>query len=130
MIKSIALYIFVFLSLFFISLHLNESYIEKQDIILPFSLRKVYLFHLGFSLLVCINFKALSVVDKIFEQLGFIYLFTLFLKIILFVAIFYKVLFTEESLTQVARVSLFIPMFIYLLTEAIFVTKILNKKNT
>ena len=130
MIKSIALYIFVFLSLFFISLHLNESYIEKQDIILPFSLRKVYLFHLGFSLLVCINFKALSVVDKIFEQLGFIYLFTLFLKIILFVAIFYKVLFTEEILTQVARVSLFIPMFIYLLTEAIFVTKILNKKNT
>lgn len=130
MIKSIALYIFVFLSLFFISLHLNESYIEKQDIILPFSLRKVYLFHLGFSLLVCINFKALSVVDKIFEQLGFIYLFTLFLKIILFVAIFYKVLFTEESLTQVARVSLFIPMFIYLLTEAVFVTKILNKKNT
>lgn len=130
MIKSIALYIFVFLSLFFISLHLNESYIEKQDIILPFSLRKVYLFHLGFSLLVCINFKALSVVDKIFEQLGFIYLFTLFLKIILFVAIFYKVLFTEESLTQVARVSLFIPMFIYLLTEAIFVTEILNKKNT
>jgi hypothetical protein len=120
----------VFLSLFFISLHLNESYIEKQDIILPFSLRKVYLFHLGFSLLVCINFKALSVVDKIFEQLGFIYLFTLFLKIILFVAIFYKVLFTEESLTQVARVSLFIPMFIYLLTEAVFVTKILNKKNT
>ena len=130
MIKSIALYIFVFLSLFFISLHLNESYIEKQDIILPFSLRKVYLFHLGFSLLVCINFKALSVVDKIFEQLGFIYLFTLFLKIILFVAIFYKVLFTEESLTQVARVSLFIPMFIYILTEAVFVTKILNKKNT
>lgn len=130
MIKSIALYIFVFLSLFFISLHLNESYIEKQDIILPFSLRKVYLFHLGFSLLVCINFKALSVVDKIYEQLGFIYLFTLFLKIILFVAIFYKVLFTEESLTQAARVSLFIPMFIYLLTEAIFVTKILNKKNT
>ncbi|MDD7915454.1 DUF6168 family protein [Polaribacter ponticola] len=128
MIKSIFSYSLVFFSLFFIAFHLHENYIENLEVILPFSLRKVYLFHLGFSMLICVNFKAFSTVDKIFEQLGFVYLFILFLKIIVFIAIFYKVLFAEENLTQIARISLFIPMFIYLLTEVIFVSRILNKK--
>jgi hypothetical protein len=128
MIKSILLYSLVFFSLFFIGSSVHENYLEKQDMILPFSLNKVYLFHLCFSLLICIKFLIFSTVDKIFEQLGFIYLVALFLKIVLFGAIFYKVLFVEESLTQIARISLFIPMLLFLLTEAIFVAKILNKK--
>ncbi|SDS49868.1 hypothetical protein SAMN05216503_3254 [Polaribacter sp. KT25b] len=128
MIKTIFLYTVIFFSLFFISFFLHENYIEKAAIILPFSLRKIYLFHLGFSLLICINFKVFSSVDKIFPQLGFIYLGTIFLKIVLFSAFFYTSIFTGDNLSQTARISLFIPMIIFLLTEAIFVSKILNNK--
>tara|TARA_B110000211_G_C14025037_1_gene529399 strand:- start:248 stop:640 length:393 start_codon:yes stop_codon:yes gene_type:complete len=128
MIKAIAIYSLVFFSLFFIGLFLQENMIEKQTVILPFSLKKVYLFHLGFSLLICVNFKLFSTVDKVFEQLGFIYLGTLLLKIVLFYIIFYKSIFTKENLTQITRLSLFFPTIIFLLTEAIFVAKILNKK--
>jgi hypothetical protein len=127
MIKAISLYSLVFFSLFFLGLFLHENLMEKQAAILPFSLRKIYLFHLSFSLLICVNFKLFSTVDKIFEQLGFIYLGTLLLKIVLFCAIFYNSIFTEETLTQTARLSLFFPLIIFLLTEAIFVAKVLNK---
>ncbi|MDG1196119.1 MAG: DUF6168 family protein [Polaribacter sp.] len=129
MIKAIFGYSLVFFSLFFIGLFFHENVIEKQGVILPFSLKKVYLFHLGFSLLICVNFKLFSTVDKVFEQLGFIYLGTLLLKIVLFCAIFYKSIFTEENLTQISRLSFFIPAIIFLLTETIFVAKVLNKKN-
>ncbi len=128
MIKSVILYSLVFFSIFFISFVLHENWLEKQEVILPFSLKKIYLFHLVFSMLICVNFKLFSIVDKIFEQLGFIYLGTLLLKIVLFCAIFYKSIFTEETLSEIARLSLFIPMIIFLLTEAIFVAKILQKK--
>lgn len=107
---------------------MHALFLEKQEIMLPFSLKKVYLFHLGFSLLVCTNFQLLSTVNKLSEQLGFIYLATLILKIILFSIIFYQPIFKEENLLQTARVSLLIPAIIFLLTEVIFVAKILNKK--
>lgn len=128
MIKSIFIYFLLFFGVFFLSFSLHQNYIEKQAITLPFSLKQVYVFHLGFSLLVCVNFKLFSNVDKIFSQLGFIYLGTLFLKIVLFCALFYRPIFKEENLPQIARVSLLIPVFIFLLTEAFFVAKILNKK--
>lgn len=128
MIKSIFLFTTVFFSIFFLSFLLHENYLENQAIILPFSLKKVYLFHLGFSLLICTNFQILSNVNKIFEQLGFIYLATIVLKIVLFSIIFYQSIFKEENLPQIARISLFIPAIIFLLTETIFVAKILKKK--
>tara|TARA_R110001592_G_scaffold9619_4_gene50973 strand:- start:1994 stop:2383 length:390 start_codon:yes stop_codon:yes gene_type:complete len=128
MIKHIFIYFLIFSGIFFLSFSTHENYIDAQEVILPFSLQKVYVFHLGFSLLVCINFRLFSNVDKIFSQLGFIYLVVLFLKIVLFCALFYQSIFNEENLSQIARVSLFIPMLIFLLTEAFFVAKILNKK--
>ena len=128
MIKSIFVFSVVFFFLFLISFSIHEYYIDNQEIVLPFSLKKVYLFHLGFSLLICTNFLLLSTVHKIFEQLGFIYLGTIVLKLILFSLIFYKSIFTEEELTFAARISLFIPMIVFLSTEAFFVVKILNKK--
>lgn len=128
MIKRIVIYSIVFISLFLVSYHSHQFYTEKQDIVLPFSLQKVYLFHVGFSLLICINILLLSTVDKIVEQLGFIYLGSIILKLILFCVTFYKSIFIAENLSLVARIALFIPLFIFLSTETIFVAKILNKK--
>lgn len=128
MIKRIVIYSIVFISLFLVSYHSHQFYTEKQDIVLPFSLQKVYLFHVGFSLLMCINILLLSTVDKFVEQLGFIYLGSIILKLILFCVTFYKSIFIAENLSLVARIALFIPLFIFLSTETFFVAKILNKK--
>ena len=128
MIRSILIFSVVFFFLFLVFFSLHDFYLENQDIKLPFSLKKVYIFHVCFSLLICTNFLIFSTVDKIFEQLGFIYLGTIVLKLLLFCIIFYTSLFTVVELSFVARLSLFIPMIVFLLTEAVFVAKLLKKK--
>ena len=117
-----------FFALYFTSFFLHEFTLEKLEIEIVFSLKKVYLFHLGFSLLICVNFTIFSTVDKIFQQLGFIYLATIFLKIVVFNVIFYNPIFSKEDLDFASRISFFIPMIVFLSTEAVFVVKILNKK--
>lgn len=129
MIKKLLILSLVFSGVFLLSYSNHENYLENQAINLPFSLKKIYLFHLGFSLIVCFNFYLLSTVDKIFDQLGFIYLVTLFLKIILFCIIFYQSIINQEHLSLIVRVSLLIPTFIFLLTEAFFIIQIFNSKN-
>lgn len=128
MIKSLLIYTLVFFGLYFLGFGLHEEYIVKTNQNIPFSLKKVYQFHLGFSLLICLNFKLLSTVNKLFDQLGFIYLGTLLLKIVVFSVVFYSSVFLAENLSQFSRISLLIPTLLFLLTEAIFIAKILNKK--
>jgi hypothetical protein len=127
MIRSIIAYTAIFFCIFIVSFSLHEYLLDEREIILPFSLKKAYLFHLGFSLIICTNFQAISKVEKIFDQLGFIYLGTILLKLITFIAIFYKSIVTEEILPFITRISLLIPMIIFLLLEAIVVAKILKK---
>ena len=127
MIRSIIAYAAIFFCIFIISFSHHEYLIEERQIILPFSLKKVYLFHLGFSLIICTNFVAISRVEKIFDQLGYIYLGTILLKLIIFIATFYKSIITGETLPFITRISLLIPMIIFLFIEAIIVAKILKK---
>ena len=128
MIKNLITYFVVFTIIHIIGVYIHQQVIINKAIILPFSLEKVYTFHAFFSGILCVNFMLLASVNKFKEQLGFIYLASLVLKIILFSIIFYQPIFKEENLSQTARVSLFIPTIIFLLTEAVFITKILNKK--
>ena len=128
MIKRILTNSFVLLIVFLIGFLVHNFFIESQQTNIPFSLKKVYLFHLSFSVVLCINFLMLSTIDKVCEQLGFIYLGSILLKITLFCVIFYKSIFMEEELSLSARVSLFIPVILFLATEAIIVAKILKKK--
>jgi hypothetical protein len=127
MIRSIIAYTAIFFCIFIVSFSLHEYLLDEREIILPFSLKKAYLFHLGFSLIICTNFQAISKVEKFFDQLGYIYLGTILLKLITFIAIFYKSIVTEEILPFITRISLLIPMIIFLLLEAIVVAKILKK---
>ncbi|QOD59909.1 hypothetical protein H9I45_11180 [Polaribacter haliotis] len=126
--KDIFRYILVFVALFLIGYYTHLKIIESQGLELQFSLEKVYLFHAFFSALICINLRFVSTVDKLFPQLGFIYLGTLVVKLILFAIFFYNPLFTVDSFSFSEKIALFIPLFIFLLTEAIFVLKILNQK--
>jgi hypothetical protein len=126
--KDIFRYIVVFVLLFLIGFYGHQFLLKYLELNIIFSLEKVYLFHVFFSALICVNLRVFSTVDKLFPQLGFIYLSTLVLKLILFVSFFYNPLFTVDSFSLVEKASLFFPLFIFLLTEAVFVLKILNQK--
>ena len=128
MIRSVLLFSVVFFIVFIIGFSIHDFLIQKQQISLPFSLKKVYLFHLFFSLIICVNFLIFSNFNKFFEQLGFIYLGTILLKLTLFCFLFYPSIFTEEELALSSRMSLFIPVVLFLITEATIVAKILKKK--
>ncbi|MBU3011161.1 hypothetical protein KO506_07085 [Polaribacter vadi] len=130
MIKKLIIYNTVFLILYILGYNIHDFILLKQEISLPFSIDKVYLFHAGYSALICINFLLLATVNKYLDQLGFIYLATMLLKFILFSITFYKPIFSEENLTIYSRLSLFIPTILFLLTEVIFVSKILKKKDS
>jgi len=128
MIRSVLLFSVVFFIVFIIGFSIHDFFIQKEQISLPFSLKKVYLFHLIFSLIICINFLIFSSFNKFFEQLGFIYLGTILLKLTLFCLLFYTSIFTQEQLALSSRMSLFIPVVLFLITEATIVAKILKKK--
>jgi hypothetical protein len=127
--KDLFTYIFTFVVLFFGGGYTHQLLLEKQAIILPFSLEKIYLFHASFSLIICANLRVICTVDKLLPQVGFIYLTTLLIKLILFGIFFYNPIFTIEKLSLSEKISLLIPVFIFLLTEAVFAVKILNKNN-
>lgn len=129
MIRKIASILLVFAFLYFVGYYTHQKILTNLDENISFSLHKLYLFHTGFSILICVNFQLLSNVNKIYEQLGFIYLGTLLFKILLFSATFYTAIISGENLTTTSKISLLIPTFIFLLTEVIFVSKILNRKH-
>lgn len=128
MIKRIVRILLTFILLYFVGVYVHTTILESQGINLPFSIKKLYLFHAGFSIIICVNLEAISIVNKISEQLGYIYLGTLMLKILLFSATFYQSIIHGNDLSLIAKISLLIPTFIFLLTEVFFVAKILNRK--
>lgn len=130
MIRQILVYMVVFGLLFFLGEYIHTYSIQQQEIDLGFSLQKMYGFHAFFSLQLCIVFLLLSENKKISPQLGFIYLATFVIKIVLFCIVFYDPLFTAETLMTAQRLSLFIPMIIFLAAEAYFIVKILNKNHS
>lgn len=126
MAKNLITYILVFASVGVLSYLLHNNFIEEKNISLPFSLKKVYLFFVLFSLVICSLFEIGSVINKIKEQLGFIYLGTIIFKITVFAVVFYQSIFAID-LTNAQRIALIIPMAIFLFIEVFFVAKILNK---
>jgi len=130
MIRQIFIYFTAFGLLFFLGNYIHNYVIENHGFALGFSIQKMYAFHAFFSLQLCIVFALLSNNEKLRPQLGFIYLASFVLKIIVFCILFYSVLFTGEKLTNPQRISLAIPMLIFLILEVYFIIKILNKNHS
>ncbi|APG65966.1 hypothetical protein LPB136_11595 [Tenacibaculum todarodis] len=124
MIKKILPFLSAIIIVFLISYLGHSKSLDLFNSQLSYSLLKVYLFHLiasaiVFTLVVLVFFK-------IPNQAGYAYLASVFLKLGFFVLIFKASVFTEVDLTKVERVSLVIPLFIFLISEAIGVSKLLN----
>lgn len=124
MIKRILLFAVALVLLFVLS-YFTNSYLVKE-LTISFSLLQVYLFHVvaAFVVYAIVEFVA-SILPN---QAGYAYLASIFIKIGLFVLIFNASVFAKENLSRPERVSLVVPLFLFLITEAVAISKLLNKK--
>ncbi|CAL2102385.1 conserved membrane protein of unknown function [Tenacibaculum sp. 190130A14a] len=126
MIKRIFYFTATILLIFAISFFSHDYTLATKDIYLSFSLLKVYSFHVISALIVYTIIELVA--DKLPNQAGYAYLASIFLKIGFFVLIFQASVFANEALNKPERVSLVIPLFLFLIIEAIAVSKLLNNK--
>lgn len=123
MIKRIVIVTLLFLLLFFASYVIHNAVLNHS---LSFSLIGVYLFHVVSAIFVYVTVEV--VFSKLPNQAGYSYLMMMCLKIGAFVLIFQKSVFSEMVLSEAERISLVTPLFLFLITEAISVGKLLNNK--
>ena len=90
-------------------------------------LERSYIFHFFFSLLLVITFQILSKNQKVFEQLGFLYIGMLVFKIVVFTAMFFPQLMGDQPLPHFYRAMMLLHIFIFLTLEVIFVSKIMRE---
>ena len=129
MIKTLLVYLIVFTALFFTSNFSHQYIIDSNSIELRFGLNPIYVFFALFSLLICFVFRFLLLMKKAKDQLGFIYLSTLVLKMFFFVIVFKKRVIDLPDLTKIESINLLAPLFIFLFVEVYFIAKILQHKN-
>ncbi|MCB4798353.1 DUF6168 family protein [Neotamlana laminarinivorans] len=123
MIKRILIYALILISVFFSTYFLHNFLISET---LSFKLWQVYFFHViaAFLVYICVEVVA----ENLPNQAGYAYLMLMFFKIGAFVLIFQESVFAKDSLLQVESVALVVPLFLFLMLEAIAVAKLLNSK--
>ncbi|CAA0231728.1 putative membrane protein [Tenacibaculum maritimum] len=126
MIKNIFRFLITIVLFFVISYFSHEYMITSNTPPLSFSLLSLYVFH-AFSAVLIYSIVVL-ISEKLPNQAGYAYLASIFLKIGFFVLLFKASVFANDSLTKIERFSLVIPLFLFLIIEAIGVSKLLNNK--
>ncbi|CAM1334276.1 DUF6168 family protein [Tenacibaculum aestuariivivum] len=126
MIKRILYFIIVTILLFIVSYFSHHYLLNIQGITLPYSLFSVYLFHLFATSIIYIVLEFTA--DSLPNEAGYVYLASMLLKIGFFVLIFQEDVFTEVKLVKVEKVSLVVPLALFLISEALAVFKLLNSK--
>lgn len=126
MIKRILVFLAASILLFVASYSVHKYMINLKDINMSFSLFSVYLFHVISAIIVYVIVEAVAL--KLPNQAGYAYLTSVFLKLGFFVLLFQASVFANEALTKPERISLVIPLFLFLITEAVAVSKLLNSK--
>lgn len=126
MIKRVLYFIVAIILLFLISYTTHDYILNLREIDLSYSLFSVYSFHVIATIIVYVSLEVLA--DNLPNEAGYGYLALMLLKIGFFLLIFQDTVFPEEKLIKLERVSLVIPLFLFLATEAIVVSKLLNSK--
>ncbi|CAM3343284.1 DUF6168 family protein [Aequorivita lipolytica] len=109
---------------------LHSTILNYFEITHPFKLWKIYLFQGITTLILCASFEIISQKSQKYrDQLGFLYLGAMVLKVILFSAFFSSILISSLVLSKLDSLSLLIPIFIFLFLEVVIIVKILNRNN-
>ncbi len=128
MIKKFAIYTVAFVVLF-IGVYGFQKFIFSESLSeMRFSVFDTNVFFAMSSLIICIHFEIFSNIKRLQPQLGFIYLPTLFIKGILFFAMYKSSVFSINSLSNSERLNLLVPFLVFLALEVFFITQILNPK--
>lgn len=128
MLKKIIIYIVVFVLTGATSYLLHIFLLGKGNEHFITNLQKAYFFHFLFSLVLLIGFEITARSDTFFQQLGFIYMGLLVLKILVFTIGFYPELLGDNMLPRFYRASLLIPVIVFLSLEVFFISKIMQVK--
>lgn len=126
MIKRLVYFYIALLVLFTISYFPHAYFLDDNEETLHFSLMAIYVYHLFAAAIVYAIVE--GVAYKLPNQVGYAYLASIFLKLGFFVLIFKASVFSEVILSKVERFSLVIPLFLFLILEAVFISKLLNNK--
>ncbi|WP_458628181.1 DUF6168 family protein [Winogradskyella sp. PC D3.3] len=127
MIKSLAVYVVSF-SILFLIIHCSQDYIlSKVNSPVRFNLWDTNMFFAVASVMICVHFQFFSLIKSLETQLGFIYLPTLFIKGVLFYVAFKDSVFNIAILNTAERLSILIPLLLFLGLEVFFVVKIISK---
>lgn len=110
----------VFILSFILTYLLHAYLIGCNSFFKDCALFKPYVFLLSFTLLVVIVFLILAQIKKLKDQLGFIYMSTLALKLILFVVLFQNYFFGDSVEIQINKGHFLIPVFLGLGCEVVF----------
>jgi hypothetical protein len=121
--KRILIVTSLFLALFVLIYNIQNYFLNE---VLSFSLLNVCLFHLIAAIIVYASVELVA--NKLPNQAGYAYLTLIFIKIGAFVLIFQSSVFANDNLTQVERLVLVVPLFVFLITEAICVSRLLNNQ--
>lgn len=89
-------------------------------------LKEAYGFLFAYSLAVVLLFQLLVHHKKQVQQLGFVYLAFLLLKIFIFAALFHPFLLGDQLLPLSQRAALLVPVFLFLVLEVILIAKSMN----
>ena len=127
MIKTIFIYIVSFFFLLLLGFKLHEIAISDSLNILRFSLLNVYMFNALFSFVLCVVFLLLSKNEKYKFQIGFLYLSSFALKLLVFSLVFWKSILSLESISKFESASLLVPIAIFLIVEVYFISRILKQ---
>lgn len=128
MIKHFYIYLLSFTGLYFFAIALHEWILDINDIHIRYQLKYVYLFFAIISFLICVIFKIMTFIPKAKEQIGFFYLPSIFLKIVLFFMVFSDSIANLSNLSNSESLNLLIPLFIFLCLEVGFLSHLLKKK--
>ncbi|MFD0964569.1 DUF6168 family protein [Pseudofulvibacter geojedonensis] len=123
MIKRVLFYTLIVVASFVASYFLHDALLSKS---LPFSLFNNYLFHAIAAVVVYAIIELMA--DKLPSQAGYAYLAAIFIKMGVFMLFFQESIFGNVNLVKSDKLSLIIPLFLFLIIEAIGVSKLLNSK--
>lgn len=121
-------YIIIALVLYSISYTVHNTLLTHLGITTPFDLRTVYLFQVIFSLILVVVFEMIaSLATQLKDQLGFLYLGSMVIKILAFCILFRDLLFSAIALSKSDTLSLLIAISIFIIYEVVIIAKILNR---
>ena len=126
MIKRILRYVAIVTVAFIVVFFTHQYVLVNKQLTLSYSLLNMYLFHAVASIIVYSLIEITA--EKLPSQAGYAFLAAVFLKMGFFVLLFSNVLFPGIALPKFQRFSLMIPLFLFLVLEAFFASKLLNAK--